>query len=46
MKIQNVILPAVTKSISWCLAAEIIGISNHSMRRWKQRYEEHGYDGL
>jgi len=27
-------------------AAEIIGISDRSMRRWKQRYEEYGYDGL
>jgi transposase len=46
MKIQEVILRAMAKSISWWQAAEIIGISDRSMRRWKQRYEEHGYDGL
>src|SRR5207249_7014395 len=27
-------------------AAEIIGISDRSMGRWKQRYQKHGYDGL
>jgi transposase len=46
MKIQEVILRAMAKAITWWQAAEIIGISDRSMRRWKQRYEEHGYDGL
>jgi transposase len=46
MKIQEVILRAIGKEIPWWQAAEIIGISDRSMRRWKQRYEEHGYDGL
>jgi transposase len=46
MKIQDVILRAMAKRISWWQAAEIIGISDRSMRRWKQRYEEYGYDGL
>lgn len=46
MKIQEVILRAVAKKITWWQAAEIIGISDRSMRRWKERYEEHGYDGL
>nr|NIN98409.1 ISNCY family transposase [Anaerolineae bacterium] len=32
--------------ISWLQAAEIIGISPRSMRRWKRRYEKYGYDGL
>jgi transposase len=46
MKVQDVILRAMAKSITWWQAAEIIGISDRSMRRWKQRYDEHGYDGL
>jgi transposase len=46
MKIQEVILRAVGKRISWWQAAEIIGVSDRTMRRWKERYEEHGYDGL
>jgi len=46
MKIQEVILRAISGQILWMQAAEIIGISDRSMRRWKQRYEEYGYDGL
>jgi transposase len=46
MKVQEVILRAMAKSITWWQAAEIIGISDRSMRRWKKRYEDYGYDGL
>jgi transposase len=46
MKIQEIILKAVGHEITWIEAAEIIGISPRSMRRWKQRYLEYGYDGL
>ena len=46
MKIQEVILRALAKKINWWQAAEIIGISDRQMRRWRQRYEEYGYDGL
>jgi len=46
VKIQDVILRAMAKKITWWQAAEIIGISDRSMRRWKGRYEEYGYDGL
>lgn len=44
MKIQEVIWRAMAKRISWWEAAEIIGISDRSLRRWKQRYEQYGYD--
>ena len=46
MQVQEVILRAMAKRITWWQAAEIIGISDRSMRRWRERYEEHGYDGL
>jgi transposase len=46
MKIQEVILRAMAKKISWWQAAEIIGISDRQMRRLHWRYREHGYDGL
>ena len=46
MKIQEVILRAIAKRITWWQAAEIMGISVRQMRRWKCRYEQHGYDGL
>jgi transposase len=46
MKVQEVILRAIAKRISWWQAAEIIGISERQMRRWHRRYEQFGYDGL
>jgi transposase len=46
MKVQEVILRAMGKKITWWQAAEIIGLSARSMRRWRERYEQHGYDGL
>jgi transposase len=46
MKVQDVMLKAMTKKITWWAAAEIIGVSDRTMRRWHQRLEEHGYDGL
>src|SRR5215831_6525008 len=46
MKVQEVILRAMAKKITWWQAAEIIGISDRHMRRWRERYQEYGYDGL
>lgn len=46
MKVQEVILRALARKITWWQAAEIVGISDRQMRRWRQRYEEFGYDGL
>ena len=46
MKIQEVIRRAVAKQITWLPAAEMIGITDRPMRRWKRRHEKHGDDGL
>jgi transposase len=46
MKVQEVILRAIAKQITWWQAAEIIGISDRQLRRWQRRYEEDGYTGL
>src|SRR6202162_2742873 len=46
MKVQEVILRAMAKSITWWQAAEIIGISDRQMRRWRERDEEFGFRGL
>jgi len=46
MKVQEVILRAMAKKITWWQAAEIVGISDRQMRRWYRRYQEFGYDGL
>ena len=40
MKVQDVILRAMAKTITWWQGAEIMGISDRSMRRWKRRYKE------
>ncbi|MFC1808002.1 ISNCY family transposase [Candidatus Omnitrophota bacterium] len=45
MKIQEVILRAASKQILWIEAADIIGVSYRTMKRWKARYEQYGYDG-
>jgi transposase len=46
MKVQEVILRAMAKKITWWQAAEILGMSDRNMRRLHGRYREHGYDGL
>jgi len=46
MKLQDVILKAMAGRITWMAAAEIAGVSDRTMRRMKQRYEDFGYDGL
>jgi transposase len=46
MKVQEVILRAMGKKITWWQAAEIIGISAGQMRRWRERYEEFRFRGL
>jgi hypothetical protein len=45
MKLQDVILKAMAKRITW-MAAEIAGVSDRMMRRIKQRCEEFRYNGL
>ena len=46
MKMQEVILQAMAKKITWWQAAEILGISNRTMRRLKWNYEHYGFKGL
>ena len=46
MKIQEVILRAMAKKLTWWQAAEIIGMTDRSLRRWRWRWEQYGYDGL
>jgi transposase len=46
MKVQEVLLRAMAKKITWWQAGEIIGVSARTMRRWRERLEQDGYDGL
>ena len=46
MKLEEVLLRATAGKIKWWQAAEMIGISERQMRRWKKRYEASGFAGL
>ena len=46
MKIKEVITRAMSGQINWLQAAEIIGITDRSMRRWRKRLNVEGYEGL
>jgi transposase len=46
MKMHDVLLKAMAKKIAWWEAAEIIGVTDRTMRRWRERLETGGYSGL
>lgn len=46
MKLHDVLLKAMAKRITWWEAAEIIGVTDRTMRRWRERLETDGYSGL
>lgn len=46
MKIKEVITRAMSGSINWIQAAEILGMSDRQLRRWRIRWDKRGYDGL
>ena len=46
MKLHDVLLKAMAKKITWWEAAEIIGVTDRTMRRWRERLEANGYSGL
>ena len=46
MKLQDVILKAMARKLTWIEAAEIAGMSVRNMQRVRARYQERGYDGL
>jgi transposase len=46
MKIQEVILRAMARKITWWQAAEILGFSDRHLRRIRERYEAFGYESM
>src|SRR5688572_28042553 len=46
MTVQEVLLKALSGEVHWFRAAEILGWSPRTLRRWRERYEEHGHSGL
>ena len=45
MKAQEVILKAAAGKLKWWEAAEIMGVTDRTMRRWRERLAQDGYDG-
>ena len=46
MKVQEIILRALSGQLTWLQAADVLGRSPRSIRRLRWRYEHYGYDGL
>ena len=46
MKVQEVIMRALSGALTWLQAADILGIDPRSLRRWRARYEAQGIVGL
>ena len=46
MKAQEVILKAAAGKLKWWEAAETMGVTDRTMRRWRERLNEHGYSGV
>lgn len=46
MTVQDGMLKAISGELHWYRAAEILGWSPRTLRRWRERYEAHGYGGL
>ena len=46
MTVQEVMLKALSGELHWFRAAEILGWSPRTLRRWRERYERHGHSGL
>lgn len=46
MRMREVIVRAIGGELSWIQAAGILGVTPRTMRRWRQRFERSGYDGL
>ena len=46
MKVEEVMLKALSGEIHWFRAADILGFSARTLRRWRERYEKQGYVGL
>jgi transposase len=46
MKVQEVLMQAISGQLTWLQAEEILGWRPRTLRRWRLRYQRVGYDGL
>ena len=46
MKVQLVLMQAISGQLTWLEAEDILGWRPRTLRRWRLRYQQRGYDGL
>jgi transposase len=46
MKVQEVLMQAISGRLTWLQAEDILGWRPRTLRRWRLRYRQRGYDGL
>jgi transposase len=46
MKVQEVLMQAISGQLTWLQAEDILGWRPRTLRRWRLRYRLRGYDGL
>jgi DNA-binding NtrC family response regulator len=46
MKVQEVLMQAISGQLTWLQAEDILGWQPRTLRRWRLRYQQRGYDGL
>jgi hypothetical protein len=46
MKVQEVLMQAITGQLTWLQAEDILGWQPRTLRRWRGRYRQRGCDGL
>ena len=46
LKVQEVMAKVMARKLSWWEAAEILGVTDRTMRRWRSRIEKGGYTSL
>jgi transposase len=46
LKVQEVIAKVMARKLTWWEAAEIMGVTDRTMRRWRARIEKNGYSSL
>ena len=46
MKLHEVLVSAIAGKLTWMQAADMLGVTPRTMRRWRARMEHYGVDGL
>jgi len=46
MRIQDVLMQVMTGKLTWIQAADVLGVTARTMRRYRWRIEQHGFEGL